>query len=126
MLAQVFRYGIVGVFNNLLGYLIYLAVTWLGLEPKLAVTILYPIAALTAYFGHARYSFAHQNSNSHTLLRYVIAHCVGYSVTVLMLYIFTDKLLFPHQIVQAAAIFVVAGVLYLLFRYFVFPAQANR
>lgn len=121
VLAQVVRYGIVGVLNNLLGYLIYLAVTWLGLDPKLAVSMLYPIGALTAYFGHARYSFAYKGSPSHGLLRYVIAHCLGYGVNVLMLYVFSDKLLFPHQLVQAAAIFVVAGILYLMFRYFVFP-----
>ena len=126
VLRQIIRYGIVGILNNLLGYLIYLAVTWLGLDPKVAVTILYPIGAFTSYFGHARYSFTLKNNSSHVVVRYVIAHCVGYGATLLMLYIFTDKLFFPHQIVQAAAIFVVAAILYLMFRYFVFPDQKSR
>ncbi len=36
-LGQVVRYGVVGVLNNLLGYLIYLLVTWLWLDPKIAL-----------------------------------------------------------------------------------------
>jgi len=121
--AQIMRYGVVGVLNNLLGYLIYLALTWFWLEPKLAVTMLYPIGALTSYFGHAKYSFSYQGRTIHGLLRYVIAHCLGYGANVLLLYILVDKFMLPHQFVQAVAIFVVAGILFLLFRYFVFPVQ---
>lgn len=124
VLTQVARYGVVGVLNNLLGYLIYLLVTWLWLDPKVAVTLLYPVGALTAYFGHAKYSFAYSGATSHGVFRYVIAHLVGYSVNVLMLYVLADRLQFPHQIIQALAIVVVAGVLFLLFRYFVFPNRS--
>jgi putative flippase GtrA len=123
-LGQVFRYGVVGVLNNLLGYLIYLVVTWLWLDPKVAITLMYPIGATTAYFGHAKYSFAYSGRTSHGILRYVLAHFIGYGVNIAMLYVFSDRLMYPHQLVQAAAIFVVAGVLFLLFRYFVFPNRS--
>jgi len=123
MLLQVFRYGVVGIMNNLLGYLIYLAITWLGLDPKITVTLLYPVGALTAYFGHARYSFSYRGKNHHGIFRYVIAHALGYGVNILLLYVLHDQMAFPHQLVQALAIFVVAGILFLLFRYFVFPAD---
>jgi putative flippase GtrA len=121
MLGQVVRYGVVGVLNNLLGYLIYLLVTWLWLDPKVAVTLMYPIGAVTAYFGHARYSFAYSGRTSHGIVRYSIAHLIGYGTNIGMLHLFSDRLGYPHQLVQAAAIVVVAGILYLLFRYFVFP-----
>lgn len=118
---QVIRYGVVGVLNNLLGYFIYLLVTFLWLDPMVAISLLYPVGAFTAYFGHSKYAFSYQGKHSHALVRYMVAHLIGYGVDVSMLYIFWEKLAFPHQIVQAAAIFVVAGVLFLLFRYFVFP-----
>lgn len=121
-MKQVVRYGVVGVLNNLLGYLIYLVVTWLWLEPKLAITLLYPVGAFTAYFGHAKYSFSYRGRTTHGLLRYIIAHLIGYGVNVLLLYVFSDRLHFPHQAVQAVAVFVVAGVLFLLFRFFVFSS----
>lgn len=122
-LRQVIRYGVVGVLNNLLGYLIYLLVTWLWLDPKVAITLMYPVGALTAYFGHARYSFGYQGRASSGLIRYTIAHLIGYSVNVGMLYFLSDLAGFPHQLVQAAAVFVVGGILYLLMRYFVFPRK---
>ena len=122
-LGQVVRYGVVGILNNLLGYLIYLLITWLWLEPKMAVTLMYPIGALTAYFGHARYSFAFSGRTSHGIARYAIAHLIGYGASIGFLYIFSDRLGYPHQMVQAGAIFAVAGILYVLFRYFVFPQR---
>ncbi|NOT12363.1 MAG: GtrA family protein [Methylococcaceae bacterium] len=120
-LYQIIRYGVVGVLNNLLGYGIYLLVTYFWLDPKIAISILYPIGATTAYFGHSKYSFSYQGKHTHALARYIITHLIGYGVNVLMLYLLWEKLKFPHQLVQAAAIVVVSGVLFLLFRYFVFP-----
>ena len=120
-LRQVIRYGVVGVLNNLLGYLIYLLVTFFWLEPMVAISLLYPVGAITAYFGHSKYAFTYQGKHTYALLRYIIAHLIGYGVNFLMLYLLWDKLKLPHQAVQAAAIVVVAGVLFLLFRYFVFP-----
>lgn len=126
VLPQIFRYFIVGVLNNLLGYLIYLTVTWLWLEPKLAVTLLYPIGVLTAYYGHAEYSFSYRGRTRQGLSRYLIAHLAGYGANLLLLYICVDIIGLPHQIVQAAAILLVAGILFLLFRYYVFPVQPIR
>ena len=123
MLVQVIRYGVVGVLNNLAGYLIYLGVTWLGVEPKLAVTLMYPVGALTAYLGHARYAFTYRGGHAGGLSRYVIAHLIGYTANIALLYVFFDRLWYPHQLIQAAAIFIVAGLLFLLFRYFVFPSR---
>ena len=125
MLGQMIRYGVVGVLNNLLGYVIYLVITWLWLDPKLAVTLMYPIGALTAYFGHARYTFAYSGRTSSGVVRYVIAHLIGYSVNICMLYLFADRLGYPHQLVQGVAIVAVAGILLLLFRYFVFPTHSQ-
>lgn len=118
---QVIRYGVVGVLNNLLGYLIYLLITFFWLDPKVAVSILYPVGAATAYFGHSKYSFSYQGQGISPFFRYVVAHIVGYGVNILMLFILSDKLMFPHQAVQASAIFVVGGILFLMFKYFVFP-----
>lgn len=110
-----------GVLNNLLGYGIYLLVTFFWLEPIFAISLLYPVGAITAYFGHSKYAFSYQGKHTLALLRYTVAHMIGFGVDFLMLYFLWEKLKFPHQAVQAAAIVVVSGVLFLLFRYFVFP-----
>ena len=123
MLGQVRRYGIVGVLNNLLGYLIYLLITWFWLDPKIVVILMYPIGAVTAYYGHAKYTFSYNASHSHALVRYIIAHLIGYGTNIGMLYFFWNQLGYPHQLVQAVAILVVAGVFFLLSRYFVFSER---
>ena len=106
---------------NLAGYVIYLLLTWLWLDPKLAVTVLYPLGVIAGYFGHGRYSFAYQGRTTSGLSRYLVAHAIGYGTNVSLLYVFSDLLRFPHQVVQACAIFIVAGVLFLQFKFFVFP-----
>ena len=118
---QVIRYGFVGVINNVLGYLLYLLITFFGVDPKVVITILYPIGVVTAYFGHSKYSFYYRGRDTNALLRYCISHLVGYSMNFLLLFILSDKLKFPHQAVQAFAIVAVAGILFLMFKYFVFP-----
>lgn len=125
MIVQLIRYGIVGVLNNLAGYLIYIGVTWFGVEPKAAVSLLYPVAVLVAYFGHARYTFADSKNSSGRVFRYVLAHVVGFIMNLSLLYILHDLMEIPHQLVQLLAIFLVAGVLFLLFKYYVFPVN-NR
>ncbi len=122
---QLVRYGVVGLMTNFAGYLIYVLVTWLWLEPKMAITTLYPVGVLMGYFGHARYSFGYKGGTGSGLLRFLIAHAIGYLANLALLYVFTDRLRYPHQAVQAAAIVVVAGILFLLFRFFVFPAAPD-
>ncbi|ASC64849.1 hypothetical protein B9P52_11270 [Achromobacter denitrificans] len=119
LFSQLFRYGLVGLLNNLRGYLIYLLITWLGVSPEVAVTFMYPIGATMAYFGHAKYTFAKRHS-VRGVTRYVIAHVIGYCVNVGLLYFLSTRLGFPHQLVQIAAVFIVAGVLFVLFKYYVF------
>ena len=40
-LAQLTRYALVGIVSNLAGYLVYLLVTYLGVTPKITMTLLY-------------------------------------------------------------------------------------
>lgn len=123
---QIIRFGIVGVLNNFLGYVVYLLLTYFWLEPKVAVTILYPIGVLVAYFSHAKYSFAHQGKHTWAVVRFFISYFLCYWLNLSMLYFFSDRLGFAHQIVQAFAIVIVGGVLYLLLKFFVFWSQSTE
>ena len=120
-LLQLIRYGVVGLFSNLAGYLVYLLITWLGVDPKITVTFLYPLGAAIAYYGHARYSFSYRGRHLNGFVRYVITHVFGYLLNVGSLYLFVDILGHPHQLVQLVNIFAVAGFLFLAFKFFAFP-----
>lgn len=113
----------VGFFSNILGYLVYIFLTWLLLDPKIVITIFYPLGVFIAYLGHSRYSFTYSGSHSRGVARFLFAYFIGYIVNIALLYIFSDRLGFAHQFVQAGSIIIVAGILFLLLRYFVFPKR---
>lgn len=120
LLRQAARYGIAGFLISMLGYAAYLLMTFCGIDPKVAVSVVYPLSVITGYFVHSQYSFSSGRGHRYAAVRYILAHCVGYCLNVAMLYALSDRMGFPHQVVQAAAIFLVAGFLFLSFRYFVF------
>jgi putative flippase GtrA len=83
--------------------------------------MLYPVAAVSAYFAHAKYSFNYQTGRTSAKLRFILAQIIGYLVNVIMLSVLVERFKYPHQMVQAAAIFFIAGLLFFLFRFYVFP-----
>jgi putative flippase GtrA len=122
---HLFRYGLVGIATNLLGYFIYLLIAYFGVEPKVLITFLYPIGATIGFFGNRQWAFTHKGSMLKSGFRYFVAHCCGYLINLLILLAFVDRLGYPHQWVQAAAIIAVAGFLFVTFKYFVFPEAVN-
>lgn len=124
-ISQLFRYGLVGVVTNLALYFFYLSITYLGIEPKKAMTISYIVGVFLGFIGHRKWTFMHKGALLGSGARYIIAHLFGYLINFLILLTFVDKLGYPHQWVQAAAIIVVAAFLFVTFRYFVFPNGKN-
>ena len=125
-LLQLLRYGVVGVVTNLALYLFYLLITYLGIEPKMAMTIAYVVGALIGFAGHRQWTFSHKGALLGSGARYCIAHFFGYLINFLILLTFVDTLGYSHRLVQAVAIIVVAGFLFITFRYFVFPKTEHR
>jgi len=123
--VQLFRYGVVGIASNLAGYLLFLLITHIGVEPKTAMTLLYAVGATAGFFGNRRWAFSHEGALLEASTRYVIAHLFGYMINFLILLTFVDVLGYSHQIVQAVAIIVVAGFLFVVFKYFVFPKKQS-
>ncbi len=123
-MQQLIRYGLVGVATNLAMYAAYLLITYLGVEPKKTMTLLYVIGASIGFIGHRKWSFAHRGDATKAVLRYTIAHLSGYLLNLFILLVFVDYFGYTHQVIQGIAIFIIAGFLFLVFKYFVFPEQA--
>ncbi|MDO9213372.1 MAG: GtrA family protein [Methylococcales bacterium] len=119
-MLELIRYGLVGVASNATIYCVYLLITYLGVEPKAAMTLVYILGASIGFIGNRKWTFAHQGNATSAAIRYVLAHSFGYVLNFLILYTFVDHLSYAHQWVQAAAIIIVAGFLFIVFKYFVF------
>lgn len=125
-LLQLFRYAIVGVAQNGVGYGIYIFFTWLGADPKLVVAISYPIAMLVSFLGNRTYTFSFSGAYAAPALKFIFAHVCSYAINLLMLWIFVDIYGYPHQLVQLAAIFVCALFLFLMLKFFVFRKKNDN
>lgn len=122
---QLVRYGIVGVASNASIYALYLVITWLGTEPKMAMTALYLLGVGQSFVFNKKWSFRFSGSTTPALMRYLIAYAIGYGVNLMALVVFVDQLGLRHQPVQGVMIVVIAGLLFLAHRYWVFPQESR-
>lgn len=117
---QLARYALIGIASNLAGYLVYFLITYLGLTPKITMTILYAVGAAIGYIGNRDFTFEHKGRMLGSSVRYFIAQLFGYFINLIILIILVDNYGYAHQWVQAVAVFVVAGFLFIAFKFFVF------
>lgn len=122
-IAELIRYGVVGVTHNLLGYLVYLLVTWLGADPKVAVAILYPIGTTVSYLANRRWTFNHKGEVSQSMARYVSMHLFGYCLNLAIIVVGVDVLAFPHQLVQLFATGFLATLFFIMSKFLIFNAD---
>lgn len=119
-ISQLFRYGLVGLSVNLIGYALYLFLTFVGGEPKVVMTLLYIVGTFSSFFLNRFFTFKHSGFYGTAFGRFWFTYMLGYLINLLALYVGVDVIGFPHQIVQAIMIFIVAGVLFLLQKFWVF------
>ena len=124
-LGQLFRYGIVGVLSNAVGYLLYLGITAAGMEHKLAMTLLYAVGVAQTFIFNKRWSFCHGGTHWPAFVRYCMSYGLGYLVNLTALYLCVDRLGWPHEAVQGAMVFVVAALLFVLQKFWVFTSTVT-
>lgn len=124
-IKKLVRYGVIGITTNGIAFGLYLLMTYLGLTPRVSLTILYSVAATLSYFGNRRLTFTYSGSWLWSSIRYIIMHIGGYFLNLGLLYICVDIYEIPHQYVQFAAIFIVAIYLFVVSDWFVFPKNTT-
>lgn len=125
-LQQLFSYALIGALTNVLGYALYLLLTYLWGAPKLTMTLLYFTGASISFFSNRRFTFRHDGHIGVTGARYLLVQFAGYLLNLVLLLLFVDWLGLSHQIVQATAIVVVAIFLFVLLRFFVFTPLSSE
>ena len=114
------RFGTVGLLSNVVLYLLYLAVTALGVGHKTAMTALYCLGILQTFVLNKNWTFRHEGMLRTTLLRYWAIYLSGYFLNLIFLIVLVDLAGLPHQAVQAALIVVIAALSFILQKRWVF------
>jgi len=122
---QLASFSFVGLCSNLLGYGAYLLLVANGMDPKIAVTLLYSIGVLVSYLGNKRLTFRDTGNVLSSGARYLSVYFMGYLLNLFLIFWFVDCLGFPSQIVQATSILMVAIVLFVMLRAFVFRPNSS-
>jgi len=125
MHQQFIRYGVIGLGLNAAGYAAYLLLTHTLLGSRSAMTITYCSGVLIGYLLNRRITFRFDGDSRWALLRYVGAYAMGYGINFAGLWLFVDYYGAPHEIVQGGIMSVLVVVLFLLQRYWVFPAGGS-
>jgi len=120
---QFVSYVIIGLTANGLFFLCFAALTWLGLSPEAAISILYPVYVTLTFIFNKSWTFNHQGRISMSAIRYLIAYFCCYVLNVAELKLFVGYLGYSHLIVQAVVIPVNALLLFLAQKYWVFKTQ---
>jgi putative flippase GtrA len=92
----------------------------MGLEHKLAMTVVYISGVILTFLVNRSWSFQHSGVAHTAFIRYVLAYVIGYFVNLGVLWLAVDQLRLPHQMVQAMAILLVAVCMFLFHKYWVF------
>jgi len=114
---QLAGFSFVGACSNLLGYGVYLMLVANGIDPKIAITLL--------YFGNKRLTFRDTGNVLSSGARYLAVYFVGYLLNLFLIFWLVDRMGFPSQIIQAVAILLVAIVLFAMLRTLVFRPSAS-
>ncbi len=117
---ELIRYGLVGLLTNGLIYSIYLALTRLGIGAKLAMSLLYCFGVLLTFLFNKKWSFRFDGAAKPAMVRYATVYAVGYVIQFSTLILLVDLMGLPHQWVMGALILIMAMLLFMAQKFWVF------
>lgn len=118
--GSVLKFAVVGVTNNVIGYITFVLLSLWGMPAIGAMSISYVLGMFISFAGNRKWTFSHQGGVGPALLRFIGVNVVGYSLNFAILAVFVNGLGLPQIPVQFFAIGFVAVCTFLLMRLWVF------
>jgi len=122
--AQLIRFVFVGAVVNVALYAMYLLLSWRTLGSEAAMTVTFCLGVLLSFLANRKLTFQHHGRHVGPLLRFGLCYTVMYIANFAILWFFALRLGFPHQLVQACAMAVLAVASFVSQKYWVFRATA--
>ncbi|GLK51930.1 MAG: hypothetical protein CMH94_00265 [Oceanicaulis sp.] len=125
-LFRLLRYLVVGGGTNLLLYLAYLGITFLGVSPEIATTGAFAAGIAITYLLNRGWTFRSTHAWQRTAPRYVAAYLMGYVVQISALAGLYRLLDIPHPLAQLFAMGLAAVTIFLSLQFWVFAEQTPQ
>jgi len=123
VVGELLRFGIVGVTSNLVLFGAFMAMVSVGVAPGVAMTLLYALGVAQTFVFNRRWTFGHGGAATVSLRRYVMLHLACYSLNLGLLHWLVDGRGLPVAWVQAGAVLLVAALLFVGQKFWVFAAR---
>ncbi len=117
---QFLKFALIGIFSNLVVFILYLSLTSWGIYHLQAMSFTYVLGVGLGFILNRAWTFAHKGRWSPALLRYLMAYSLGYVFNLVTLYFLVNVMGFSHEPVQGTLILVTAIFLFILQRVWVF------
>ena len=118
--AEAFRFGLVGLKSNAIYYLLYVLLTFVGVVPNVAVTVVYTFGIFYAYWFNREWVFKIRSQSRFALARYVAVYVAAWATNLYLLNLATIRFGMGHYIAQAGLIVLISGLVFLSLKVFVF------
>lgn len=123
---QLFRYAIIGFVSNGLLFVIYLALTWAGMNYMTAMSLLYITGTLITFHANRKWTFKNNETPLPQLIKYLLTYTFGYLINILILWLGVNHFKLQHQATQAIAIILVACFIFLALKFWAFPHKSLK
>lgn len=123
--VSLLRYGIVGILQNAVFYLLALALLALGWQAWQAIAVLNPIGVILTFLANRGWSFAGRERRRGQFWGYAIAYGVTYVVAISLTWLF-ERLGVPSWLALLMTIFIAAAGLYVALNVIVFGVRGDK
>lgn len=119
------RFAVVGLTSNLLGYLLFVGLSLLGASAFAALTGSFLLSMVISYFGNRGFTFAHHGSWRSSAAKFLAVAAFAYGFNFGILWLFVQLWGMPQIVVQFFAVGAVALGTFTLMRLWVFPRSSG-
>ena len=120
LVRQFIKFGLVGISNTLLFFLIYYALLFVGIHYLLANTIAFFVSVLNAYYWNSKFVFKQTKERYSTLARVYISYGFTFALSSGLLFFMIDILGISEYIAPILNLCITIPLNFLLNKYWAF------
>lgn len=120
MIAQLARFGVVGVSAMAVHWLVVVLLVPLGFAPLIANIIAFCVAFNVSFFGHHHWTFASTATQQQTFKRFLGVALLSFAANETLYLLLLKFTAFDYRVALAIVLIAVAGMTYVLSRFWAF------
>lgn len=127
-ISQLIKFGIVGLSNTFIGYLVYSLCIWLGLHYLIANLIGFIVSVLNAYYWSDRFVFKKDEGETRSTVKTILKTYIAYGSTGLLLasillYLYVDMLHISEYVAQLLVLIVTIPINFIINKFWSFKTK---